>query len=439
MDNTKIINKGCTKFWTPELTDISSKLWLPIESSKFDEIVKNTWFSSGVNYPNKKSSVQIKLRSSLCNPKKSTEVDVIKTKLIRLSPSKEQKKLFKQWTDCSRFVYNQTIDYIRTCIGWSQGWMGIRKDLFKQLPDWCKPIPHKIKAIAVKEAHNAFWKAKGRPKFRTKKASEQSCYIVNTAIKSKGIYPAKSGKGLFFHGDLPNKCKDSRLIWRYEKWWLAVPYKTKLSYGENQAKIVSLDPGIRSFMTFYSTECSGYLGKGDFSRIQRLCFHLDKLISKRDLSKNKQKRRTYTKASRRMRAKIKHLITELHHKTAKFLTDNFDIILLPTFETKQMAKKKKGRINKKSIRMMLTFSHFRFKQFLKWKAHQTGKVVLDCNEAYTSKTHPQTGEIKNIGSTKWIKLLDGSRADRDVVGARNIMLRALVDLPAVFNCVINES
>lgn len=146
-----------------------------------------------------------------------------------------------------------------------------------------------------------------------------------------------------------------------------------------------------------------------------------------------------TKASRKMRAKIKNLITELHHKTAKFLTDNFDIILLPTFETQQMSKKIKRNISKKSVRMMLTFSHYKFKQFLKWKAYQTGKKVIDCCEAYTSKTHPQTGKIKNIGSAKWIKLLDGSRVDRDINGARNIMLRALVDLPGLFQPVVNES
>ena len=88
---------------------------------------------------------------------------------------------------------------------------------------------------------------------------------------------------------------------------------------------------------------------------------------------------------------------------------------------------------------MLTFSHYKFNQFLRWKAFQTGELVVDCNEAYTSKTHPQTGEIKNIGSAKWIKLLDGSRADRDVIGARNILLRALVDSPAMFYCTVNES
>ena len=299
------------------------------------------------------------------------------------------------------------------------------------LPAWCKPVPYQIKAIAVREACQAFWAADDQsPAFRSRKKSEQSCFIPKSAISAKGIYPTISGKGIHFHEELPVDLKDSRLIWRYEKWWMAIPFIEKLAVGENQAtRIVALDPGIRSFITFYSPTYSGHLGKSDFSRIQRLCHYLDVLVSKRDKSKNTQRRRALTKASRRMRAKIKDLVTELHHKTAKFLTDNFDIILLPTFETKKMSSKAKRKLRKKSVRSMLTFAHYKFKQFLKWKAFQTAKQVIDCCEAFTSKTHPQTGEVKNIGSAKWIQLLDGSRADRDIVGARNILLRALADPP----------
>ena len=53
---------------------------------------------------------------------------------------------------------------------------------------------------------------------------------------------------------------------------------------------------------------------------------------------------------------------------------------------------------------MLTFAHYRFKQFLKHKAFETGKLVLDVNEAYTSKTVSWTGEIvKNLGGAKVIR------------------------------------
>ena len=78
------------------------------------------------------------------------------------------------------------------------------------------------------------------------------------------------------------------------------------------------------------------LGVGANLKIQKLCFKLDKLISKITKASCKQKRRMKFAATR-LRGKIKNLVDELHKKTARFLVDNFDIILLPTFETSQMA------------------------------------------------------------------------------------------------------
>jgi putative transposase len=87
----------------------------------------------------------------------------------------------------------------------------------------------------------------------------------------------------------------------------------------------------------------------------------------------------------------------------------------------------------------LSLAHYRFKQFLKNKAFEFGKTVLDVCEAYTSKTHPETGEIKQIGSVKRIRLLSGKWVNRDIVGTRNILLRALVDKPDCFTVAIGIS
>ena len=133
-------------------------------------------------------------------------------------------------------------------------------------------------------------------------------------------------------------------------------------------------------------------------------------------------------------------IDELHHKIARFLVDNFDIILLPTFETSPMSIKKSRKIRAKSVRQMLTLSHYRFKQFLKHKAFEARKTVLDVNEAYTSKTISSTGEIiHNLGGRKTIKDNSGFVMDRDLNGGRGIFLRSLVDIPSLKNCIVNIS
>ncbi len=104
-----------------------------------------------------------------------------------------------------------------------QSWMDIKKDLIKQLPQWCDDVPHQVKGMAVKEAHDAFFKARGRPSFRKLKDPEQSCFIPKSAIEFEGIYYRVSGRGLRFLETVPDGALDSRLIWRYGKWWIAIP------------------------------------------------------------------------------------------------------------------------------------------------------------------------------------------------------------------------
>jgi putative transposase len=115
-------------------------------------------------------------------------------------------------------------------------------------------------------------------------------------------------------------------------------------------------------------------------------------------------------------------------KVAHFLVKRFDCILLSTFETSHMATKAKRNIRSKTVRHLLTFAHDHF------KANDYGKSVLDVCQAYTSKTHPETDELHKIGSAKRIQLTNGQWINRDEVGARNSLLRTLVDTPD--NCVV---
>ena len=195
---------------------------------------------------------------------------------------------------------------------------------------------------------------------------------------------------------------------------------------ENQRRIVSVDPEVRTFMTFYSPEsCGGKLRSGDFSRIQRLCHWLDNLISRMSKAERRQ-RYKMRKAADRMRWKIRGLIEELHHKAALFLVKNFDVIIIPKFGTSQMSNRKTRKIKSKPVLSMLTFAHFQFQEFLKSKAMEYGKKVIHQDEAYTSKTFSWNGVMKNVGGAKLIR--DGKIVmDRDYNGARGIFLRALRD------------
>ena len=194
--------------------------------------------------------------------------------------------------------------------------------------------------------------------------------------------------------------------------------------------MVALDPGVRTFITFFSETDCGKLGHKAFGRIQRLCHWLDDLISRTATEPDHKRRRSMRKAQARLRQRIINLVDELHWQTARWLTSNYKVILLPTFETHEMTLRAGRRIRSKTARMMLGFRHYEFKRRLHWKAWQRGALVIEVNEAYTSKTCSWDGSVKeNLGGGAVIRDVSGFGMDRDVNGARGIFLRALGDSP----------
>ena len=185
-----------------------------------------------------------------------------------------------------------------------------------------------------------------------------------------------------------------------------------------------------------------------FGRVQRLCAHLDGLLSRAKLERRRLAKRNKYRAASRMRVRIGNLTDELHHQAARWLVDNFDVILLPTFETSDMARRGARKLRSKSVRSLLTYAHYRFQKFLTWKAWQVGKELVLVNEAYTSKTCSWSGEIiPNLGGRRAVAGSDGVRVDRDINGARGIFLRTLGDTPAlrqaaqeyIGNCAVSVS
>ena len=201
-----------------------------------------------------------------------------------------------------------------------------------------------------------------------------------------------------------------------------------------QPETVALDPGIRSFISFYSPHCSGNIGRDTSEKMFKYFIVLDNLYSRIAKSRNTKKKRSLKKAAMRLRERINNLVTELHYKTATFLCKNFSTIILPTFETQKMAKKTARKIRSKTVRAMMGLSFYKFRQRLEWVALKKGCRVVINTEEYTSKTHPQTGVVnRKLGSAKTVKLTNGSRACRDIVGAFNFFLKTLVVDTPTFN------
>lgn len=168
------------------------------------------------------------------------------------------------------------------------------------------------------------------------------------------------------------------------RWYICftIPLKVEDNHKQN---CIALDPGVRTFLTGFDGERIIEIGKGSISKVFVLCSRLDKLqsqISKLKGRKNKRNRWKLRRQSEAIRTRIKHMIDEIHDKAAAFLTKNYKHIFLPTFETSKMVVKKKRKLNSKTARNMLTWSHYKFKQTLKFHALKRSCVVHDVTEEY---------------------------------------------------------
>ena len=355
------------------------------------------------------------------------------------------------WLDASRWTYNLTVEILQSGIPavWRHIAAMVMAEVRELHPEW-DDVPYQVKRTSVRDACRAMSNVKrfnnelasDRSKglradeafaqlgFRSRKNPRQSCYIPDDAVTEHGVYHTVLGP-LRMAEAVPAGQKECRLVKERGRYWLVVPYPAQSDIETPSGDgVVALDPGVRTFLTYFSETDCGKLGHHAFGRIQRLCHWLDDLISRTAKEPNRRKRRQMRSAQARMRQRITNLVDELHWQLARWLTSNYRIILLPTFETHDMTRRAGRRIRSKTARMMLTFRHHEFKQRLKWKAWQRGALVIDANEAYTSKTRSWDGSIKhNLGGAKVIRDDAGFGMDRDINGARGIFLRALGDSP----------
>lgn len=415
------------------------KLSLPTETDYADldlnclsgsslKTLLNSWFSNNRNYRLNKSLLQTCSLSSQRFHVEFTDSGntVQRSRKIRAYPTQEQKKILNNWFGASRFAYNKTVEFLKQPDTKAQ-WKFIKTDLLHEMPEWSKEVPYQIKSVAIRDCCQAVSNAKKKfkltgkfqeVKFRSKKRGDNNLFIPQSAVSENGVYHTILGK-LKTAEPLWKPVHDCRVVLQNGRYFVIIPIDVAVKRPENQRLSASaLDCGVRTFQTVFSKELTLKVGEHDFQRIFRYCYALDKLISR----KKKERSNKFNKAMQRIRWKVRDLIDEIHNKLALTLCRMFDVIYIPTFETQDMVSKLKH----KTSRAMLGWAHYRFKMKLKTKAEEYSCKVVDCTEEYTSKTCGNCGEINSIGGKEvWTCKHCGCVHDRDINGARNILLKQM--------------
>lgn len=372
---------------------------------------------------------------------------------VQLFPDQETKKELLNWFGSVRATYNWTLSCIKNnykAYKINAYWLRnrfINKVNIPKKKQWLLKTPKEVRYSAIVDLVQGYKlnfdkKRKDKSfkfdmKFRSKREN-QSMTIPYTSIKwdteknTMKMYPK------FLKSSIDFKCRnvptevnhDSKLVLdKLGRFYLCIPLRIN---RENQADKdhakkdwCSLDPGVRTFMTAYSpTENVCYqVGKNDIGRIYRLCIHLDHLCGKKQT-------RSIKMAANRLRQRIHNLVDDVHWKTIHFLKTSFTNIILPPFEVSNMIKKSNRKIGKKSVRQMLSWRHYTFRQRLLMSVKDSKETIVHVlGEEYTSKTCTNCMMINHsLGSAKIYKCKHCHVViDRDVNGARNIFLKNVLE------------
>jgi len=462
--------KVSTPFWSWLAKDLSPKLWLPIETDSvdlpsnslkgsFNLMESNSWFSMKVWTPQDKVNWQKtccpsltfstpELTASGNTPKKrnrlrkSNKPIANKSRRIRLFPNSETFSKLKQWFGCVRKTYNMSLESINKKES-KINIIELRKKFInaESIPNDCKYLldtPKHVRDGAIEDLVSAFQsnftKKQKDPefkfdvKFRSKK-DDQSIKIPQEAIKlilsgkSLKMYPTYLTNQIKFNyrkrdenklnPDINYSCR--MILDKLGRIYLSIPFRVEAC--DNQASKVhwvSIDPGVRNFLTLYSPQGECYqIGSKDISRIYRLCLCLDKIRN--------------NKASYRLKKRIKNLVNEVHWKAIHFITNKFENIILPKFQIQQMIKKASRKLSKKSVRQMVCWRHYTFQQRLLNTGSLRGCKIFITTEEYTSKTCTHCLQIyQKLGGKKMFECPNCKvKIDRDVVGSRNIFLKSV--------------
>lgn len=423
---------------------------------------------------------QRKVKLSLASKKAKTEErkrsgtkQVARTFSVKVD-SIDQRKILMNWFDGFRYTYNGTLGFIikyrkrhkqmptkdeinarvlRSGKGKGGPLRPGHKEcswLLRKYP-FLMSIPKDIRQPAIGEAvtsnrTNAKKVATGQirrfsMKFKSKR-NPDACITIpksNLCFTPEGVKvffrTNGGGSGIFLRfkrplKNVPNPSGEMKICRNGND--LSIRVIIDISFEEKQLPdhdhvITSLDPGVRTFQTAYSTDGRamefGY-NIAPLGRIQRRINFLRKVLKKKSKDLKRKERFKINKAINKLRNKLRRKVDDYHHKVSAYLTKTSDVILLPHFETSKMLKSK--TLRKKTKREMNIWRHYHFKCVLRHHANKRGKILLECDESYTSRTCTGCGIMRKKSSSKDYSCAHCNQCfDRDILGARNVLLRCI--------------
>ena len=418
---------------------------LPSHFYNTTNIIKtNSWF----NIHEKKAILK-------CQPIKTTlendTNEIIKCKTVTINFTPKQKTIMYEWFKGYTEMYNKTVLYIRRNYPITRHnitknfkfWTDmsfynlrtkmttIRNDIVKRYNIYTHILDTAIRQVAnnissaksnIKNGNIKFFKLRYWSENRNSKTIEiEPSYIRNNKI----CYPIFGDINYTYNNEdykLNNVKKAVKINYNKQdnKYKLFIPYSIQTEIKEKTNKTISLDPGLRTFMTGISEEKSIKIG-------DKVNFEIGKYMKRLNgiLGNDKINSTTKKKNERQINNKIKNKIDDLHWKTIKYLTSNYDYICLGDMSSRDIVNNSGSVLSGIQKASCLRTKYYVFQERLQFKCLERGVSYKLIDERNTSKTCSQCGSIKqDLGKAEIYECQCCKVSlDRDINGARNIFLK----------------
>lgn len=224
-------------------------------------------------------------------------------------------------------IYNLSISYLNDHKDIKIGKYDLRNKIKNLCIDQIKQfdVPNTSVEYAIFDALTAFKQGKNTQKRSYKNQTSFSIGIDGRNIRNGIIYSQNTNRQFkqSYSQKIFSHLKDSlkmkklenfeyeidgicRLVWKkhYNEFYLAIPVPTNKHEELPKREIVALDPGVRSFMTFYDGESYGEIGKDMYLKLKRFHKKIKLIDGKLFGEKRFFKRSKYKKARARILRKL---------------------------------------------------------------------------------------------------------------------------------------
>jgi transposase len=400
-------------------------------------------------------------------PSYNLDKNRIRSTKVKIYPNKKQQSILKQWFGTCRYVHNRTIANIKSGVDTQINFIKLRNKYVTEKNNticnqWEFETPKDVRAGVMKSIETNYKSAftnlrkknikKFEMGFKKKRNLNQSILISKSAISmysdrktKKNPNPKKERHFKIYSRFLGKKirCSNDKKVIRYLKsngvehdctlTYDGLFYYLHFSFDKQPIypmlnESCGLDPGGRNFQTVFSN--------AEIIRIQHKKVLIKKLQDRMDLlrswkAKGELSNSKFIVHFKRAQRKLNNCIDDMQYKLIKLLLKSYTNIYIGELNIKQVTSQLS---NKKANRDLYMLKHYTFKQRI-LNGSSSYHNVQFVNESYTTKTCTLCGTLNHdIGSNKVFKCMDETCSnviDRDLNGARNILLKYSIDPPSV--------